>query len=362
MSLAVVEYSSKSGDIWRHTPERPNYLCDPAHVMDPTSFGCYVSALSGEHVPLTKIINTSRFLNRVHRKLHGAWPTNYSLDYFTKFDRLLVVYEAANSRTLSTFIHRLQRELPNLKILGVPTQPYGLLRLQWQIEPQIKLDLQEFINSCDIFISIVKSTTDLWQSFTTHPVHYLPQPYPVEHALRNWQPRSSKQPIIFVSGVTARPNIQLGHEVASALQQQFPDHIIHVTNTPDAPLDSTHLQGLKYEVKPFLSWSDHLRYLSTVKLVINTDFTQTRGRVQMDCAAVGTPSVGADSDAQLDLWPRGAAVADTPVATIVKSASRLLSDSHVYEEWVKFARSRLPFYNYAHSADRMNSLYSLIKK
>ena len=80
MNFAVIEYASKTGDIWRHQPGKPNYLEDPAKVIDPTSFGCYVSALEGEHIPLTKLIGTSNLYNRVVKKLTGSWPQNNSLD------------------------------------------------------------------------------------------------------------------------------------------------------------------------------------------------------------------------------------------------------------------------------------------
>ena len=245
MTFAVVEYSSKSGDIWQHTKERPNYLCDPSLEMDPTSFGCYVSAMLGEHIPLTKIINTASFVNRLYRQINGHWPNQYSLDYFGKFDRLLVIHEAANSGTITSFIRRLKSRYPHLKILGVPTQPYGLLQMQWQHDHQILTNLQEFSQACDAFITIAKSTTQSWQNITHRPVYYLPQPYPVEFAIKYWRSQAEKKPIIFVSGITDRPKIILGHQAAIALQNQFPDHVIHVTATPNTPLDLSVLAGAR---------------------------------------------------------------------------------------------------------------------
>lgn len=357
MSFAVVEYSSKSGAIWQHTAGKPNYLSDPAREIDPTSFGCYVSAMAGEHIPLTKIINTASVSNRLYRKIIGHWPQNYSLDYFGKFERLLIVHEAANSRTITDFIIRLKRRYPHLKILGVPTQPYGLLRMQWERDPRIMTGLQEFSQACHAFITIVKSTTGVWQNITARPVYYLPQPYPVEYAADYWRPLTQKKPIIFIPGVTDRPHIILGHQIAAVLQKQFPDHVIHVTATPDTPLDLSALAGAHYQVQPFLPWHQHLRYLSSVKLVINTDFTQTRGRVQMDCAAVGTPSVGADSDAQVDLFPQQAAGPRDSQAEILAAARSLLANEAKYSETVNFARRKLPFYNYEQSAQRINQLY-----
>jgi hypothetical protein len=362
MSFAVVEYSSKSGDVWRHTPQRPNYLSDPSQEMDPTSFGCYVSAMQGIHVPLTRVIHASRFSYRLYRRLTGRWPVNYSLGLFSTVDHLLVVYEVANSQTILSFMRRVKKHYPKIKIIGVPTQPYGLLKMQWQENSAIISSLQSFISACDTFITIVKSTTDSWGEISDRPVVYLPQPYPVEYASALSKPLETKDPIIFIAGVAHRPQITLGHRLAAQLQRKFPDHVIHLTDTPDNDNDFSHLQGARYEIQPFLPWYQHLKYLSSVKLVINTDFTQTRGRVQMDCAAVGTPAIGADSDAQLDLFPHLAANPQTSWSDLTATATAILSSPDRYRRTVAYAAAKLPFYNYAQSALRLNKLYESIKK
>src|SRR3989338_8201006 len=136
MRFAVIEYTSKTGNIWRHRPGQPNYLEDPVKVIDPTSFGCYVSALAGEHIPLTKLIGTHHLLKRAVKKITGSWPRNYPLDYLKKFDTLLVVHQISNAHEIAAFVKRLKRELPHLFILGVPTQPYGLLRPHLENNPK----------------------------------------------------------------------------------------------------------------------------------------------------------------------------------------------------------------------------------
>jgi len=355
MPFAVIEYSSKTGDIWRHTDDKPNYLADPLTEMDPTSFGCYVSALKGEHIPLTKLINTKKLTNRIRRKITGSWP-NYSLEYLAKSDVVMVVYEVANGPTLTRFTNRLKKAYPHIKILGVPTQPYGLLKAQWEKDTRVQSDIIDFINSCDLFITIVKSTQQIWQAMTTTLTEYLPQPYPVEYAIKRHQPLAAKENIIFIPGVTDRPDIIKGHDVAKAIQQKHPDHIIHVTRINGLDLDLSHLKDTHYEVIDFQPWHQHLDYLSRVKVVINTDFTQTRGRVQMDCAAVGTPSVGSDSDAQLDLFPDQAANSNTSIEDIANLASTLISEADHYQAAVSHAQSKLDFYNYPNSASRLQSL------
>jgi hypothetical protein len=354
MEFAVVEYSSKSGTVWQHTDAKPNYLCDPNTEMDTTSFGCYVSALKGKHIPLTEVVGANKIINRVIRKLSGSWPDNYSLDDFDGIDVLMVVYEVANGSSLIQFMKRIRKVYPKVKILGVPTQPYGLLKPQWDANPDTLKELQEFISNCDVFLTIVADLKDTWQKLSSVPVHYLAQPYPLEHASLQFQPLEKKQDIIYVPGVTDRPIITRGLEVARELQKRLPQYKIHVTKNEDA--DFSALGEAKYEEIDFLPWQEHLKYLSGVKLVINTDYTKTRGRVQMDCAAVGTPSVGADSDSQLDLYPEFAATSESTVSEIVELAYSLLSNSDQYIKTTEFATSKLPFYNYVASASRLADL------
>lgn len=80
----------------------------------------------------------------------------------------------------------------------------------------------------------------------------------------------------------------------------------------------------------------------------------------MDCAAVGTPSIGADSDAQLDLYPSFASTPKTKVEEITNTAISLLSNSDLYIKTTNFATNKLPFYNYPASATRVNELVKSI--
>ena len=142
MKFAVVEYSSKTGTIWKHTSNRPNYLCDPVREIDPTSFGCYVSALAGEHIPLTSCIIGKdiplpiRIYRKIIKRITGNWPSEYSLDYFRQFDALLVVYQISDGHELVRFLKRIKKIHPNCVLLGVPTQPYGILKNYHHYETQ----------------------------------------------------------------------------------------------------------------------------------------------------------------------------------------------------------------------------------
>lgn len=359
MKFAVIEYNSKSGQIWKHTPERPNYLCDPIKEIDPTSFGCYVSALEGEHIPLLALIRP-KVTDKVIKRLTGRWPGGYDIGYLKNFDALMVVYQISDGHEMVRFVEHLKKALPHIPIVGVPTQPWGLLQQHWKMTPGARQEITDFMNACDVFLTIVESTKKQWQDMTTTRVEYLPQPYPVQYASKYAQPVKEKGNIIFVAGVTERPNIKKGQRVAARLQQEFPEYIIHVTKIEDMPLDEGALAGARYEVVPFQHWQEHLEYLSNVKLVINTDYTQTRGRVQVDCAAVGTPSIGADSDGQVDLFPDFVGHPDQSEDELCEYARRLLGDSSVYTRTVETAHTKLAEYSYEKSAERLRHLITSI--
>lgn len=369
MNFAVIEYHSKSGRVWRHTSEHPNYLADPIKEIDPTSFGCYVSALEGEHIPILSFITgelskagkLTILTRKVIKRLTSSWPQTYDLSYLATFDALLVVYQISDDHEIVAFLKRLRQQYPHLKIIGVPTQHYGALLDHWKQHPQAKNTFIEFMDSCHVFLTVVKRTTDYWQGLTSTPVVYLPQPYPVEHTLQAWQSHRHKKPIIFVAGDTARPNIIRGQKLAATLQQEFPQYAIHVTKIEGHDLDTSALSTSRFETLPFQHWQEHLTYLSKVFLTINTDYTQTRGRVQVDCAAAGTPSIGANSDGQDDLFPLLPAEEDMTDQQLLLQARRLLTEPDFYQKVANVAKNRLMKYNYEHSATRLLALINSIE-
>lgn len=355
MKFAVVEYTSKSGNIWRATPARPNYLEDPQRVIDPTSFGGYVSALQGEHIPLTLFAARGLF-SRALKKITGWWPPGYPLRYFKKFNALLVVHQVSDAHEIARFTRRVRQAYPHICLIGVPTQPYGMLRAHLERSPAARRYFIEYLKHCHVFLTVVKSTLPWYASLTDTPVVYLPQIYPAHFAARFAKSRSHKEPAIFVAGVTERPHISRGFRVAADLQRQFPHVHVYVTHIPGVALDTRELVGCRYTVVPFQPWREHLPWLATKLLVINTDYTFTRGRVQVDSAAVGTPSLGANSDGQADLFPALAATPDTPLPDLVALGRRLITDQAYYERIVNFARDRLQKYDYAESAARLMML------
>ena len=356
MKFAVIEYISKTGAIWKHTAERPNYLCDPQTEMDPTSFGCYVSALEGEHIPIKALIHPT-IVKRVYRKLLGRWP-RYNISYLKNFDVLLIVHQISDGHEVTRLTKRIRQEMPHIKIIGVPTQPYGILKSYWENHPDWLADFREFMDSCHIFATIVESTRDTWQQLTKTPVHYIPQPYPVTYTKQFFLPHKSKKPIIFVAGRTDRDNIAKGLLVAKELQKEFTSFDIHITDIPDPDVnfDTTNLKGARFEFQPFRNWKEHLEYLQYVTLVVNTDYTHTRGRVQADCAAVGTPSIGANSDAQKDMFPELPANENQSIADLVTQGKKLIEEPAFYASVAQTAHTRLQEYSYEKSAKRIHDL------
>lgn len=365
MKFAVIEYSSKTKSIWRHTSARPNYVCDPKTEIDPTSFGCYVSALEGEHIPLTQFIigDDINIFTKLYRKLvkriTGIWP-NYNIDYLASFDVLLVVYQLSDGHEMINFLKKLRGAYPNISIIGVPTQPYGILLDAWNEHSEKKAEMVEFMNACDMFLTIVKSTHGQWQALTDTPVAYLPQPYPVAYALKYWKPRDTKSNIIFVAGVTSRSNIKKGQLVAKILQKKFPQYRIQMAKEPDSDLDVEQLKGTNFDILAFMPWREHLMMLAKTALVINTDYTFTRGRVQVDCSAVGTPSIGANSDGQDDLFPKVPANENTSIEQLVLQGEQLLGDDSYYDEVMRTAKERLQKYNYNDAKKRIEELVATI--
>ncbi|MEK7499727.1 MAG: hypothetical protein AAB649_03915, partial [Patescibacteria group bacterium] len=243
MKFAVIEYSSKTKKIWKHTPERPNYVCDPIHEIDPTSFGCYVSALEGEHIPLTSLIIGDhvniflRLYRKIQKRLTGNWPLNYDTSYLQAFDVLLVVYQISDGHEMVRFLKKLRAEHPSCVVLGVPTQPYGMLREYWDQKQEHILEIKQFMDLCDVFLTIVKRTLPIWSKMSSTQVQYIPQPYPVAFATQKFLPRDKKSTIIFVAGVTGRDAITKGQTVAAQLQKLFPAYRIQMAEIPGMNLD-----------------------------------------------------------------------------------------------------------------------------
>lgn len=367
MNFACIEYTTKTGKIWRHRPERPNYLCDPEKEIDPTSFGCYTSALNGAHIPLAGLIYGSleappsalrRSRQDVARRLTGQFRP-YDLSFLKNLDVLLVIYQLSNDAEIVRFTERIRKELPNTLLVSCSSPPFGRLREHWKNHPETIARYQAFLDSTHVNMNVCRATVPYYRVLTTTPSLYLPQPYPVEYALEQTAGNRAAKPVIYVAGDTVRPDILTGHLIAKTLQQRHPELLIRVTKTPEFSLNTAFLREARFEIAPFRPWAEQLRELADVRLVINTDLWWTRGRVPVDCAAAGIPCVGTTSDGQTELWPDLAAADSTNVDQLIALAERTLTDEAFRASVIAKARRRLAQYAYGPTVERFTRAVEL---
>lgn len=367
MKFACVEYTTKTRKVWVPSVDHPNYMANPLTEIDPTSFGSYTTAFQGQHVPLTGVIlgsitgNSLQGLSqKLHWKLFGEFG-DYSLSYFKDFETILAVYDWRRGHEMAKFVKRLRKTYPHIIVVGVPTQPFGEIREQWRNGINNLQALRSFYDSCHAVLSIVRATVPYQQSLTTTPVVYIPQPYPVEYAQQQWREGSEKQQIIFVAGDTARPDVLAGHLAAKEIQKRHVDYMIHVTETPQTTLNTQLLDNALYETIPFREWREYLQYISGVKIAINMDTWWTRGRVQADCAAVGTPVIGGPSDGQQELFPDLLVRDVEDFQSAINLGSKLLGDNEFYNKISLKAKHRLQSYDFSKTVDRFAKLVEYIK-
>lgn len=414
MNFACVEYTTKTGMLWRHRPERPNYLADPEKEIDPTSFGCYTSALEGVHIPLSGLIYGSltkppsafrRFRQDLTRKRTGAFAA-YDLSFLKSLDVLLVIYQMSNDDELVSFVQRVRKEFPHLMLVSSSSPPFGRLREHWKDHADAIARYQAFVNATHVNMNVCRATIPYYRLLTKTPSLYLPQPYPVEYAMtraaapdgsrggvegpsghgsppgrgergpesQRSEPRwgspaaisrpsgaQSGPPIVYVAGDTVRPDILTGHLVAKVLQEWHPELLIRVTKTPEFSLNTAFLEGTRYEVVPFRPWAEQLTELAGVRLVINTDLWWTRGRVQVDCTAAGVPCVGTTSDGQTELWPELTASNSTDIDVLLALSERALTDETFRTSVIAQAQQRLTQYAYGPTVERFTRAVALAR-
>lgn len=408
MKFACIEYTTKAGMMWQHRPERPNYLADPEKEIDPTSFGCYTSALEGVHVPLSGLIYESltkppsafrRLRQDLTRKRTGAFAP-YDLSFLKSLDVLLVIYQMSNDDELVRFVQRVRKEFPNLMLVSSSSPPFGRLREHWKDHPEAIARYQAFVNATHVNMNICRATVPYYRLLAATPSLYLPQPYPVEYAMAQTlrkpasddsdssghgsegerassrseesalgipndrleaERRTGGHPVVYVAGDTVRPDILTGHMVAKVLQKRHPELLIRVTKTPEFSLNTAFLDGTRYEVVPFRPWAEQLTELAGVRLVINTDLWWTRGRVQVDCAAAGVPCVGTTSDGQTELWPELTAPNSTGVDELLSLSERALTDEAFRASAITQAHQRLTQYAYGPTIERFTRAVTLAR-
>lgn len=372
MKFACVELYTKTGKIWDGAKEKPNYLCDPM-TIDNTSFGCWTSALNGEHVPLLwfkfrkpirKIYHgqiapkMSRFnyagYSIISRLFNRAFEDFHNLEYLSKFDVALVVSHDYAIRAMAKFVTAAKKLQKRPIILGAFGNTLYHMRESWK-DPENFKYFKQFIDNCDIFINYFHTAIpEYLYLYTDTPVVNFPQFYPFEYAKSFFVPHGKKEKVIFISGHTMRTDHVSSLLIAKKLQELYPDFLIEVANRPLNNLEP--LRGARHEKTPFLKWAEYLKHTQRDYMVIDMDNTWTLGRLVRDAAVVGTPCVGLNSGSQEYLFPdlTCSDIVDTRKA--IDLAVKLIEDRKFYEMVQKKAFKRLEAHSYENSVKRLEKV------
>ncbi|MDP2918428.1 MAG: hypothetical protein Q8N68_02935 [bacterium] len=364
--FACIEYSTKTGKIWRPTPEKPNYLCDPESEIDPTSFGCWTSALSGEHIPVN-------FLRRHHNPRSVAYklgrkkdvilekikgkPIYHNLSYLKKFNLVLFLIHNFSMPQMADLIKRAKKINPEALILGSIVSPLGLLRETWKREKGFR-QFKKFADACDIFINVNRAAEDYLESILNTKVLYFPQFYPFAYARQFFKKREEKEKIILVAGETERLDNLSGQFSAIKIQKKYPEFLIQIVDYPDFNAAPLKIAKARFEIIPFLKWQENLKRLSRVFMVINTDAIWTLGRLQADAAAVGTPSIGINANNQMEFFPSLSVPDISGTCQIYTLAEKLILDEQFYCNAQQEGVAKIAENDYEKSKER---LFEIIK-
>lgn len=361
MKFACVEYSTKTGRVWQPTPEKPNYLCDPETEIDPTSFGCWTSALSGEHIPvnfLRRNQNPHTLSYKLGRKLDLTMekiqkkPVYRNLDYLKRFNLILFLVHSFSMPLMADLIRKTKKVNPNAIYLGSIVSPLGMLREVWKKENEFRA-FKTFANNCDIFINVNRNAQDYLKLFLETKVVYFPQFYPFEYAHRFFKKREEKEKIILVAGETERTDNLAGQFAALQIQKKYPEFLIQVVDYPHSNIAPLKTAQARFEIIPFLKWQKNLKRLAKTYLVINMDQVWTLGRLQSDCAAVGTPSIGINANNQLEFFPELSIPDIAGIEQGIELAEKLISDPAFYQNIQQLASQKLSENNYAKSKEKL---------
>lgn len=379
IQFACIEYNTKSGSIWRPTPERPNYLCDPKNEIDIGSFGSWTSALKGEHIPLHWFMDGKprpgvdgsspfqktlfyRFGTRLIKEIFPDGNRNYqfhNLGYLEKFNPVLVCFSLTQPEAMTQFLQKAKERYPEkIFLVTYGTFNLGRVREYWR-DPSWFRHFVTFLNTGDLIILVNREAREYLQLVTKKPILYFPTFYPVHYTEKFFVPREEKEKKIFVAGTTERMDIVWSCLIAKVLQERYPDFTIQVCSWKNMNFEP--LKGTRYEVLPWLQWEDYLKVTGKAMFILNTDTWWTNGRVPSDAAAVGTPCIGVNADRQKDLFPdlTCSDVMDTKKA--LQLGARLIDDNKFYEFIQNKAYQRLEIFSYENSRERFHNLIESYK-
>lgn len=373
MRFACVELCTKSGKIWDGAKEKSNYLCDPKTEIDTCSFGCWTSALGGEHVPLLwfKLRKPVRYVYHnylaprmsrfnyagysiMSKLINRALDKFYNLQYVTKFDVVLIVVHYYSIREMAKFIVKAKKLRKKPIFLGALGNTLDSFRETLKDKDAFRY-FKIFIDNCDVFVNYYhEGISDYLGLYTDTPIVNFPQFYPFEFAKSFFEPYENKEKIIFVSGDTSRTDHISSLLIAKKIQERYPDFLIEVVGRPS--LNSGPLKNSRYRITPFFEWIDYLKHTRNTYMIIDMDNTWTLGRVVRDAAVVGTPCIGLNSESQKSLFSDLVCSDITDTKKVIDLGIKLIEDRKFYERVQKKAFKRLKAYSYENSVKRLNGV------
>ena len=373
MKFACVEAYTKSGEIWRPTASRPNYLCDQKREIDVTSFGCWTSALGGEHIPLSWFVtgrkgrpahqSPSFFERAVHKTKKTLYGENFpyrNLEYVRKFDVAVVCHHLDDHWEMLHFLRHAKAVSPKTLFLGTHgSYNLGRVRERWR-NPAWYRSFVDFVNAADLFFIVNRAGVDYLQRASKQPIIYFPPFYPTEYTQRFYRSLEAKEKVIYIAGNTRRLDVMASLLIARELQERHPEFVIRLTDWGEMNLEP--LKGSRYEMIPRTPWQEYLEMTSTVWLILNTDVWWTNGRVALDAAAVGTPCIGCNANGQMECFSDLVCADIEGIGRASELAERLLRDPQFYGEIQEKARRRLESYSYENSRRRFETLVSDLRK
>jgi hypothetical protein len=372
MRFACIEYNTKSGAIWTHTAERPNFLADNKREIDATSYGTWTSALEGEHVPLSWFIEPKRGPGvgesfriglRIKFKLNARRGRPLiefeNLDYAERFDAVLICFHPSGYRFMTELVQALRARFPKLVIIGThATFSLGRLREQWRSQEWFS-SLQTFMKSCDVFAVANREAIGYFSLMSSTPVEYLPQFFPLEYTESLNIKDQPLEKTIFVAGDTSRSDVVWGCLLAKEIQSRHPDYRVQVIESEN--FNQATLTGSDFEVLRKLDWLEYLKTVARSRFLINTDVGWTNGRVQSDAAAMMTPCIGVNAGWQTELFPELSIPDVSGSEQGIAVAEKLITSDSYRRSTSQYAFDKLSQWSYSSGSRRVLDLVNEIR-
>jgi len=376
IKFCTIEHTNKV--VWKYKQGQPNYLCDPDTEIDPTAYGCWVSAMQGENLPISFLRYGKKYKNNFWGKIYRlqdkiAGRTLFrNIKYLKKFNIILALAHRFNFQEIVDCLEEARKVNRKAFYIGVLGNCPGLIR-QAILEKKNFQGFIKFLKAVDLFINnyqeaqkyfellsqTIDSQNKLGEKKNSEKIVFLPQFYPFHFAKEFKKNYQEKEKIIHLAGPTDREDNLANQYVAVALQREFPEFLITIPNLDNLNIEPLKLARARYKVFPQMKWQDYLSELSRSFLVLNLDNIWTMGRVVADCAGVGTPCIGINATNQFKMFPSLRVEDMIGIQQAVILGKKLIEERKFYEHVVKYACEKVEEQNYK---KRKRALIEILKR